>query len=138
MIQHEKPHILFTQETKCNTSTLVSILSKAWSGCQIVTVDATGTSRGLSIAWNTQHISLTDFHASHHFIQATVHIIGTNIHGHLTNVYFPQDSMQKNALLKSLETLNSTRTHPLWITGGDFNMITRLEEKKRRQKEAGQ
>ena len=77
-----------------------------------------------------QHISLTDFHASHHFIQATFHIIRTNIHGHLTNVYFPEDTLQKNTLLKSLETLTSTRTHPLSITGGDFNMITRLEEEK--------
>lgn len=130
MIQHEKPHLLFMHETKCNTSTLASILSKAWSGCQTITVDATGASGGLAIAWNMQHISLTYFHASHHLIQATSHIIGTNIHGHLTNVYFPQDSMPKNVLLKLLETLNSTRTHPLWITGGDFNMITRLEGKK--------
>jgi len=38
--------------------------------------------------------------------------------------------MQKYALLKLLETFNSTRTHPLWITGSDFNMITQLEEKK--------
>lgn len=38
--------------------------------------------------------------------------------------------MQKNALLKKLETLNSTRKHPLWITREDFNMITKLEEKK--------
>jgi len=93
-------------------------------------VDAYGASGGLAIAWNKQTISLTYFHASHHLIQATFHIIGTNIHGHLTNVYFPQDYMQKSALLNTLETLNSTRTHPLWITGGDFNMITKLEEKK--------
>eukprot|EP00253_Pinus_taeda_P022559 PITA_22559 len=37
--------------------------------------------------------------------------------------------MQKNTLLNTLEILNSTRTHPLWIIGGDFKMINRLEEK---------
>lgn len=89
MIQQEQPHIVFMQETKCNTSTLASILSKAWAGCQTITVDAIGASGGLAIAWNTQHISITDFHASHHFIQASFHLIGTNIHGHLTNVNFP-------------------------------------------------
>jgi len=130
MIQHEQPHILFMQETKCNNSTLDSILSKAWPGCQTVIVDASGASGGLAIAWNTQKISLTNFHASHHLIQATFHIIGTNILGHLTNVYFPQDPVQKSALLKTLETLNSTRSHPLWIIRGDFNMITKWEEKK--------
>ena len=33
------------------------------------------------------------------------------------------------ALLDTLEELNNARTHPLWILGGDFNMITRLGEK---------
>ena len=93
-------------------------------------VDASGALGGLSITWNLQAISLTDFHASHYLIQATFHIIGTNIHGHLTNVYFPQDSLQNITLLNTLEALNSARTHPLWITGGDFNMISKLEEKK--------
>lgn len=117
------------QETECSTSTLSSILSKAWVGCQTMTVDAIGASDRLSIAWNTHHISLTDYHASHHFIQETFHLIKTNIHGHLTNVYFPQDGMQKTTLLETLKTLNATRTYPLWITRGDFNMITQLEEK---------
>ena len=118
------------QETKCSSKTLGSMISKAWPGCQIVTVDASGASGGLTITWNTQAILLTDFHTSHHLIQTTFHIIGTNIHGHLSNVYFPQDSTQTIVLLNTLEALNSTRTHPLWITGREFNMITKLEEKK--------
>ena len=129
MIQQEQPYIVFMQETKCNTNTLESILSKAWERCQAVTVDATGASGGLAIAWNNQHISLTNFHASHYFIQAMFHLIGTNIHGHLTNVYSPQESTQKIRQLETLEILNAPRPYPLWITGGDFNMIRRLEEK---------
>ena len=89
MIKQEQPQIFFMQETKCNSTTLGNILSRAWPGCHSVVVDASGASGGLAIAWNTQAISLSDFHASHHIIQATFHIIGTNIHGHLTNFYFP-------------------------------------------------
>lgn len=59
MIQHEKPNIFFMQEIKCNSKTLGPILSKAWPGCQIVMVDASGASGGLAIAWNTQAILLT-------------------------------------------------------------------------------
>lgn len=129
MIQQEQPYILFMQEKKCSTSTLESISSKAWGGCQEVTVDVTGASGGLAIAWNTQHISLTNFHTSHYFIQAMFHLISTNIHGHLTNVYFPQESTQKIRQLETLEILNALGTYTLWIMGGDFNMITRLEEK---------
>ena len=129
MIKQENPQIFFLQETKCNSSTLGQILSKAWPGCRSVAVDASGASGGLAIAWNEQTINLSDFHASHHIIQATFHIIGTNIHGHLTNVYFPQDAGNKIALLDTIAQLNLNRVHPLWIAGGDFNLITKLEEK---------
>lgn len=125
----EKPQMCFLQETKCNSSTLGSILSKAWPGCRSVTVDASGASGGLAIAWNTQAIALSDLHTSHHLIQAAFHILGTNIHGNISNVYFPQDTGSKISLLDTIEALNNNRRHPLWIIGGDFNLITKLEEK---------
>jgi len=82
------------------------------------------------MVWNPQLITLQNFHASHNIIQATFHIIGTNIHGNLTNFYFPQDARNKIALLNTIEALSLSRTHPLWIIRGDFNMITKLEEKQ--------
>lgn len=93
-------------------------------------VDAIGASRGLAIAWSTKAIELKDIHATHHMIQATFHIVGTNVYGHLTNVYFPQITSKKIAALNTMEEINSNRVHPLWIIGGDYNMITRTEEKK--------
>ena len=130
MMQQERPHVFFIQETKCNNNTLGSILSRAWPGSHSVAVDASGASGGLAIAWDPQAISITDAHVVHNIIQATFHLTGTNIHGHLTNVYFSQDSMQKIALLNTMEALSSNRTHPLWIMGGDFNMIRKSEEKR--------
>lgn len=44
-------------------------------------------------------------------------------------MYFPQDLQKKLDLLDSITTLNSVRSFPLWICGGDFNIITTLEEK---------
>eukprot|EP00253_Pinus_taeda_P003536 PITA_03536 len=40
------------------------------------------------------------------------------------------EAANKIALLDTIEALNINRVHPLWIIGGDFNMITKLEEKK--------
>eukprot|EP00253_Pinus_taeda_P029368 PITA_29368 len=125
----EKPQMCFLQETKCNSATLGRILSKAWPGCRSVVVDASGASGGLAIAWNSQALALTDFHASHHLIQIAFHILGTNVHGNLSNVYFPQDAGSKKALLDTIEALSMNRQHPLWIAAGDFNMITKLEDK---------
>lgn len=129
LILQEQPQIIFMQETKCSTSTLEPILSRVWTGCQTAIVDAIGASGGLAIAWNSHHISLTNIHASRYFIQAMFHLISTNIHSHLTNVYFPHESTQKIKQLETLQILNAPRAYPLWITGGDFNMITQLEEK---------
>ena len=113
MIKLEKPQLCFLQETKCSSDTLERILSKAWIGCQTVAVDASGASGGLAIAWDAKVLSLSDFHASHHFIQANFHLLGTNMHGLLSNVYFPQDARKKVELLCTIETLNSHRKHPL-------------------------
>jgi len=130
MIQQEKPSIFFIQETKCNSVTLEKTMAKAWPGYNAISVDASGASGGLEIIWNAQTITLSNMHANKHFIQATFHITGTNIHGHLTNVYFPQEAMYKIEILNNLSIINAKRTHPLWITVKDFNMITKLEEKR--------
>lgn len=130
MIMQEKPQIIFIQETKCNSNALERIAEKAWPGGLNVAVDANGASGGLAVLWDARSISLSNIHANRNFIQAIFHITVTNTYGHLTNVYFPQDSTHKIEGLSTLSELNSARVHPLWIVGGDFNMITRMEEKR--------
>jgi len=109
---------------------LDQILAKSWPESKEVVVEAMGASGGLAIVWDNRAITLTNIHASKHFIQAKFHLTGTNVHGHLTNIYFPQEATNKVDTLNTLTQINSERSHPLWITGGDFNMITRLEEKR--------
>lgn len=130
LIMQEKPQIIFIQETKCNSNAIERIATKAWPRGMNVVVDADGASGGLAILWDARSITLSNIHANKNFIQAIFHITGTNTHGHITNVYFPQDSMRKIEILNALSDLNSARMYPLWIAGGDFNMITRMEEKK--------
>ena len=89
MIQMERPQIFFMQETKCNSNNLGPILSRAWPGCHSIAVDASGASGGLAIVWDPQVVSISYAHAAHKLIQAVFHILGTNLHGHLTNVYLP-------------------------------------------------
>jgi len=91
LIQQEKSSLVFLQEMKSNKTAIERILNKVWSGSCSVSVDASGDSGGLVIFWNPQVLTLQDFHATHFLIQASFHLIGTNIHGHLSNVYFPQN-----------------------------------------------
>lgn len=128
MLMQEKSNILFLQETKCNSTVLEKIAAKAWPGGLVIVVDAQGASGGLEVLWDAWVIQLNNIHANKNFIQAIFHIIGTNTHGHMTNVYFPQETIHKAEILDTLSELNSNRLYPLWISGGDFNMIARLEE----------
>jgi len=92
MLMEEKPTILFLQETKCNSTVLEKVVAKAWPGGLVTAVDAQGASGGLAVLWDARMIQLANIHANKHFIQAIFHIIGTNIYGHITNVYFRQDT----------------------------------------------
>eukprot|EP00253_Pinus_taeda_P024539 PITA_24539 len=130
LIMREKPAIVFLQETKCSSTTIDSLSNKAWAGSSSISVDASGASGSLAILWNPQIVSLDNFHATLHLIQETFHLIGTKIHGHLTNVYFPQIIQQKLDLLETISLLNEHRRFPLWIGGGDFNIIKSMEEKQ--------
>eukprot|EP00253_Pinus_taeda_P019122 PITA_19122 len=129
LIMEEKPKILFLQETKCNSTILEKIAAKAWPGGLVTAVDAQGASGGLAILWDAGKIQLVNIHVNKNFIQAVFHFLGTNIYGHITNVYFPQETQQKAAILEAISQLNIDRTYPLWVTRGDFNMIASTEEK---------
>jgi len=130
MLMQEKPSILFLQETKCSATILERVAAKAWPGGLVTIVDAQGASGGLAILWDAQAIQLNNIQADESFIQATFHLSGTNTHGMITNVYFPQDTAQKAQILNILSELNKDRPFPLWISGGDFNMTASTEEKQ--------
>ena len=87
--------------------------AKVLPGSIAVAVDASGSSGGLAIIWDARTIELNNIHANKHFLQATFHITGTSIHGHITNVYFPQEAMHKVKLLNTLSSINIDRTHLL-------------------------
>ena len=89
-IQQDKLVVLFIQETKCSSETLQMFMEKIWKGCKTTAIDAKGTKGEVAIAWNLAIIYLRDSSACAHAISASFHILGSNIHGHLLNIYSPQ------------------------------------------------
>ena len=102
-IQQDKTTILFIQETKFSSETLHQIMEKIWKGCQTMEIDATGVFREITISWNPADIVLSDSASCSHVIFASFHILRSNIHGHLLNVYNPQPPKLN---LKLLEFMN--------------------------------
>ena len=61
---------------------------------------------------------------------ASFYLLGTSIHGILTNVSGPQLQEQKFIMIEYLGWLKKQIPQQPWILSGDFNMITTLGENK--------
>ena len=85
---------------------------------------------GLGIIWNPQEVSLHNFVASDFTLSAKFYIIGTRISGLITNIYGPFALARKIEFLNSLDTMKAWVGDIHWILGGDFNLITSLQEKQ--------
>ena len=129
-LQKDPPNVLFLQETKCPSVTAASILAWIWNNYLTMEIDAQGASRGLLINWNPLLITLDDALASRHSLSVSFHILGYSIRGFLMNVYGPQMEDSKNNLLNHIDWFNILHNESSLIIGGDFNMISNLEEKK--------
>jgi exonuclease III len=126
----EKPEILLLQETKCTSKDIDKLLPYCWKLGGVVAIDATGTTDGLAILWNTNVVLLENFITTKWSITADYRLIGSNKPGHLTNVYGPASPRDKQAFLRSLHYVASLAQHNNWTVGGDFNIIRSLEEKR--------
>jgi exonuclease III len=80
--------------------------------------------------WNPTTVLLDDFFTSNWTITTSFRLIGLNKLGYITNVYGPTRRGDKEAFLQHLEWISNHISSQRWILGGDFNMITGLEEKK--------
>jgi hypothetical protein len=92
-------------------------------------VDAIGAAGGLALLWNPDTILLDNFFTSKWTITASFHLIGSNKQGYITNVYGPPRPGDKETFLQHMEWIAEHLGPQRWILGGDFNMITGLEEK---------
>jgi exonuclease III len=130
LIIAEQPEVLFLQETKCSSEDIDKLLPKCWKQGEAVSIDAIGTTGGLTILWNTNAIILENFSATRWAIKADYKLIGSNRPGHLINVYSPANPRDKQAFLSSMRQTSSHTHYKNWIVGGDFNIIRSLEEKR--------
>jgi exonuclease III len=130
LIIEEAPDVVMLQETKCTSEDINRLLPYYWKQGGVVSIDAAGTTGGLSLLWNTNTVLLENFCTTRWAITADYRLIGSDKPGHLTTVYGPATPRDKQAFLRSLSYLSSLTQYHRWIVGGDFNIIRSLEEKK--------
>lgn len=98
-IQNEKLDILMRQETKRNTETMKKIVSKIWKTSEVHSTHAQDTSGGLTIIWNPSNVIIQEFLHATNSITKNFKIIGSDIEGTLTNIYWTQLIPQNLELL---------------------------------------
>ena len=85
---------------------------------------------GLCILWDPSRVSLTNFQETRNSLSANFKVVGFPIYGLITNVYGPQKAGDKSSFFKYLINLGDLNPSVHWVFGGDFNLVTSLEEKK--------
>ena len=129
-IDKDNSRVIFLQETKCSGEELAKITQKIWKGCESAVIDARGVDGGLGILWNPNIVTLLGFLTTTFSISANFHILGTCIHGFISNFYGPSKVDQKQDFIESITDLKTLAQNRAWIIGGEFNLIRNLDEKK--------
>ena len=80
---------------------------------------------------------LSGFNGNECFISMEFKVIGFSVEGVVTNVYGFHNAGGKRSFIITLRRIHEENEGRQWVLGGDFNLITSLEEKKggRRQLE---
>lgn len=129
-IKVDRPYLLMLQETKCGGQLLKERMGRIWKGCEVMAVDATGTAGGFAIAWHPSKVTLDNFISTPFSLSAHFILVDSGMQGVISNIYGPANPREKHSFLNSLEFLASWVDKRHWILGGDFNLITNLQEKK--------
>ena len=77
--KHERPDILFIQETKCSSEGMDKISSKIWKGSLVMALDASGQSGGVAVLWNPQVVELSNWRANKFSLIAYFHHLVTGM-----------------------------------------------------------
>lgn len=125
-IQYDIPTIPIIQETKFSITEFSSIISKIWNSAKNLTVEAEGASDSLGIAWNPSQIDMEPLSLNPIVLTSSFHLLGTDFHGFLSNVYGPQSPTKKQVMLDNISSLKSQLDPTKWVSGGDLNIITSI------------
>ncbi|CAK8567726.1 unnamed protein product [Lathyrus sativus] len=124
-----KADICFIQETK-NQSMMDEVVNSLWGNkaCGWSTLDAIGQSGGILIVWRDKVICLTYNFKWTRFLGINAMWNGLNCY--FVNVYSPCGVAEKCKLWSDLIEWKNKIPKGEWLTGGDFNAIKTLEERR--------
>ena len=133
-LKRDKPSIMIVLETKISTEKMKEIMSRGNNGYEIMGQYATGNAGGLAIIWNSEEIQFENWIILPRILSGMFKVIGSSEWVVLLGVYGPHSPIERKGILQNLKAMRRLIPEKPWIIGGDFNMITTLEEKSGRLK----
>ena len=130
-MKEEKLDMVFIQETKCAMEKIRDIHNKWLCKYEYLEVKANNSAGGILTQWDPQKFGILEAEPSRNYLSLVCSPVGDKETYMITNVYGPQQQMDKLKLLTSLEDLRARNPNMPWIIAGDFNMIRSLSEKKK-------
>lgn len=118
------------QETKIEEIEINDIINTFKPHYEVVAQNVRGSTSILAILWNPMKIVFEDSVSRPKILSGRFRHTGSRDWALLTRVYGPHIPGEKGVFLQNLENRRRDYRDDLWIVGGDFNMITSLEEKK--------
>ncbi|XP_057829547.2 uncharacterized protein LOC131040608 [Cryptomeria japonica] len=108
----------------------IGLFEKKLGPRQLMHSPAIGASRGLAIIWDSRLISFTPLEIKQNWIGGAVASYKNKLRFNLINVYGPTQNRDKARVWMELEDFLRNHPNDVCIIGGDFNAITRLEDKR--------
>ena len=89
-----------------------------------------GQAGGIAILWKPEVVGLSSWRANKFSLMGDFHLLDFGVRGSLGNVYGPSSYPKKQAFIYFLGWVKGQDEVGSWVIGGDFNLISNLEEKK--------
>ena len=130
IVIHEKPHLVFLQETKLHQAEMERVRMKLkFKGMLAVDCEGDGRRRrgGISLLWTEEcNVTVTSF--SLHHIDVNIQIEGST-EWRLTGIYGYPEAENKKKTGELLKRMKSVEDVP-WVCGRDLNLMLWSMEKK--------
>eukprot|EP00253_Pinus_taeda_P020494 PITA_20494 len=121
---------MLIQETKMDQQQLQEIVKKMKPMYEVMAQDANGTEGGIVVLWNPEEVIFENWINLPRILSGMFRLTGMEERIIIFGVYGPHSPRDRKDFLNNVQTIRKVMLGNLWITGGDFNLIRVLGEKR--------
>lgn len=122
-LRRDKPSIMIIQEMKMTMNQMAEIIKRMKLEYEVMAQDAVGTAGGLALLWKPEEVIFENWISFPRILIGLFRLVGMEERILISGVYGPHIPRERKNFLKDMQTIRGIIPGPLWIIGGDFNII---------------